>query len=79
MRLHYRFSRDAFVKARELPPLKQPSWQLLALQNRYVAVVGEVASAVIEHEADERKIDHVWLALRAGAFGRVQVALSTCS
>lgn len=41
--------------------------------------MGEVASAVIEHEADERKIDHVWLALRAGAFGRVQVALSTCS
>jgi hypothetical protein len=53
--------------------------ELLALQDQYVHVAGEVASVAVETDSDPRKIDHVWLTLRAGEFGRVQVALSTCS
>lgn len=52
---------------------------LLALQDRYVTVAGEVAAVAVESEADERKIDHVWITVRAGEFGRVQISLSTCS
>ena len=52
---------------------------LLALQDRYVTVAGEVATVVVEEEQDERKIDHVWITVRAGEFGRVQISLSTCS
>ncbi len=50
-----------------------------ALRDRYVVVAGEVASAVVEEEEDERKIDHVWITVRAGDFGRVDISLSTAS
>ena len=50
-----------------------------ALQDRYVTVVGEVAAVAVEEEEDERKIDHVWITVRAGEFGRLQISLSTCS
>ena len=53
--------------------------QLLALHDRYVTVAGEVATVAVEHEADDRKIDHVWITVRAGAVGRLQISLSTCS
>jgi hypothetical protein len=52
---------------------------LLELQDRYVTVAGDVAAVAIEEEEDERKIDHVWITVRAGEFGRVQISLSTCS
>lgn len=50
-----------------------------ALRDRYVTVAGEIASAVVEQEEDERKIDHVWITVRAGEFGRVDISLSTAS
>jgi hypothetical protein len=50
-----------------------------ALRDRYVSVAGEIASAVVEQEEDERKIDHVWITVRAGEFGRVDISLSTAS
>ena len=50
-----------------------------ALRDRYVTVAGEIASAVVEQEEDERKIDHVWITVRAGEFGRVDISLSTLS
>ena len=50
-----------------------------ALRDRYVTVAGEIASVVIEQEEDERKIDHVWITVRAGEFGRVDISLSTLS
>ena len=56
-----------------LPP------HLLQLRDRYVTVAGEVAAVAIEIEEDERKVDHVWIAVRAGEFGRLQISLSTCS
>ena len=52
---------------------------LLQWQDRYVTVVGEVAAVSVEIAEDERKIDHVWITVRAGAFGRLQISLSTCS
>ena len=50
-----------------------------ALRDRYVCVAGEIAAAVVEEEEDERKIDHVWITVRAGDFGRVDISLSTAS
>lgn len=52
---------------------------MLRWQNQYVVVAGEFASAAVEHDADERKVDHVWIEIRAGEYGRLQIALSTCS
>jgi hypothetical protein len=52
---------------------------LLQLQDRYVTVAGDVAAVAVETEEDERKIDHVWITIRAGEFGRLQISLSTCS
>ena len=50
-----------------------------ALRDRYVVVAGETALAVVEQGEDERKIDHVWITVRAGDFGRVEISLSTAS
>jgi hypothetical protein len=52
---------------------------LYELRDRYVTVAGEVAAVAIETDPDPRKIDHVWITVRAGEFGRVQISLSTCS
>jgi hypothetical protein len=52
---------------------------LFALRDRYVRVAGEVASVQVEEDLDDRKIDHVWITVRAGEFGRVQISLSTSS
>ena len=51
----------------------------LGLRDRYVCVAGEIASVAVEEEQDERKIDHVWIQVRAGDFGRVEISLSTTS
>jgi hypothetical protein len=52
---------------------------VLAWENRYVIIAGEIAAVAAEREADDRKIDHVWIDVRAGEFGCLQIALSTCS
>jgi len=52
---------------------------LFQFRDRFVTVAGEVASSAIEHDRDPRKIDHVWITVRAGEFGRVQISLSTAS
>ena len=52
---------------------------VFALRDQYVAVAGEIASVVIEQEEDPRKVDHVWIEVRAGEFGRVEISLSTAS
>ena len=53
--------------------------RVFALRDRYVCVSGEIAAVAVEQEEDERKIDHVWITVRAGEFGRVQISLSTAS
>ncbi len=52
---------------------------LLRLRDRFVTAAGEIATVRVEQEEDPRKIDHVWIQLRAGEVGRVQISLSTCS
>lgn len=52
---------------------------LVALRDRYVTVAGEIANVAIEEDQDPWKIDHVWMTVRAGEFGRVQISLSTTS
>ena len=47
------------------------------LVDRYVSVAGEIASVAIESGDDPSKVDHVWINVRAGEYGRVQVSLST--
>ena len=38
-----------------------------------------MASVAIETDDDDRKVDHVWITVRAGEFGRLRISLSTCS
>ena len=52
---------------------------LYAFREQYVTVAGEVAAVAIEQDSDERKIDHVWITVRAGEVGRLQISLSTSS
>jgi hypothetical protein len=52
---------------------------LFELRDRYVCVAGEIATAVAEHHSDPRKVDHVWITVRAGEFGHVDISLSTSS
>ncbi|MBA3882050.1 MAG: hypothetical protein H0X73_04865 [Chthoniobacterales bacterium] len=61
------------VTARHIPE------HLLAWENRHVTLAGEIAAVAVENDEDDRKIDHVWIEVRAGEFGRLQIALSTCS
>ena len=63
---------------KERPRQRVPD-RAFALRDRYVTVAGEIASAAVEQEEDERKIDHVWITVRAGEFGRVDISLSTAS
>ena len=63
---------------RNVEPHRGPA-ALAALQDRYVRLAGEIASVAIEVEEDERKIDHVWITVRAGTAGRLQISMSTCS
>ena len=45
----------------------------------FVCVRGEIARVRVEHHPQPEKIDHVWIDLRAGAAGLVQLSLSTFS
>jgi hypothetical protein len=50
-----------------------------ALHDRYVRLGGEIAAVAIETAEDDSKIDHVWITVRAGELGRLQISMSTCS
>ena len=52
---------------------------LYAFHDQYVTVAGDVAAVAIEQDADPQKVDHVWITVRAGEFGRLQISLSTSS
>src|SRR5689334_6405410 len=53
--------------------------EILPLRDQYVLVAGVPETVAIEQDPDPRKNDHVWITIRAGAFGSLQVALSTMS
>ena len=45
----------------------------------FVRVAGEIARVRVEFSEHPEKIDHVWIDLRAGEYGTLQLALSTYS
>ncbi|MDQ2659002.1 MAG: hypothetical protein M3Y03_01130 [Verrucomicrobiota bacterium] len=48
-------------------------------RGEFVSVAGQIESWLVEQSPDPRKVDHVWLEVRAGGEGLIRVALSTCS
>ena len=52
---------------------------LFRLRDRFVSVAGPIESVTVETGEDLRKIDHVWIEVRAGAQGLLQIALNTRS
>jgi hypothetical protein len=64
--------------AKATPRARLPE-HLLALRDRYVTVAGEIAHVAVEKHSDPLKIDHVWITIRAGEFGRIDISLSTSS
>ena len=53
--------------------------ELFLLRDRFVAVTGTIESVTPETNIDQRKIDHVWIEVRAGAHGLLQIAVNTHS
>lgn len=53
--------------------------RLFGLRDQYVTLAGEIAAVAIEEDRDPGKIDHVWITVRAGDFGRLQISLNTFS
>ena len=51
----------------------------LRRRGQFFSVVGEIESSIVETSIDPRKVDHVWINVRAGADGLVRIALNTCS
>ncbi len=45
----------------------------------FVVVAGEPANFQVEPDADPGRVDHVWITIRAGRFGRVRISISTWS
>ena len=48
-------------------------------REQFVRAVGQPASSSIEKHDNVQKIDHVWIDIRAGAFGVIRIVLSTRS
>ena len=53
--------------------------QLAGWRGRFVRVAGLQVSYIIEQHWDPERVDHVWIDLRAGAFGVLRIALNTWS
>src|ERR1700736_1471737 len=53
--------------------------KLLALHDKYVTVAGEPEAVAVERDADPLKSDHVWIKIRAGEFGSLEIAINTRS
>ncbi|HEY4283964.1 MAG TPA: hypothetical protein VGM62_12935 [Chthoniobacterales bacterium] len=53
--------------------------KILELRDQFVAAAGEPGKVTVEREADDSKNDHVWIAIQAGEFGTLHVAISTQS
>jgi hypothetical protein len=60
-------------KQRPVPP------ELFRMRDRFVSVAGPIESVTVETGDDPKKIDHVWLEVRAGEQGLLQIALNTRS
>lgn len=60
-------------KRHSVPP------KLFALRDQFAVVAGPIESVSVETNDDPRKIDHVWIEVRAGEDGLLQIALNTRS
>ncbi len=60
-------------KQRRVPP------ELFRLRDRYASVAGPIESVTVETGDNPEKIDHVWIEVRAGEQGLLQIALNTRS
>ena len=49
------------------------------LRDQFVVVAGPIESVSVETNDDPRKIDHVWIVVRADEDGLLQIALNTRS
>lgn len=47
--------------------------------DEFVVVAGEPAGFRVETDPNPLKIDHVWIIIRAGRFGRLRISISTYS
>ena len=53
--------------------------ELVALRGQFVRVVGEPTGVAIEQDRDPKRIDHLWISVRAGRFGVLRITLNTSS
>ena len=53
--------------------------ELVALSGQFVRVAGEPAGVAIERDRDPKRIDHLWISVRAGRFGVLRITLNTSS
>ena len=50
-----------------------------AQRGQFVRIAGEPAGFEIERERDPRRIDHLWILVRAGRFGLLRITINTSS
>jgi hypothetical protein len=60
-------------------PQDHRSVELITLRGKFVRVAGEPVGCEIERDSDPSRIDHLWITIRAGAFGSVRIAVNTIS
>jgi hypothetical protein len=53
--------------------------QMLALRGQFVRVTGEPVRCVVERDRSHERIDHLWITVHAGQFGRLRIAINTTS
>jgi hypothetical protein len=56
-----------------------PSSELVGLSGQFVRVAGEPAGFAVERDRDPKRIDHLWISVRAGRFGVLRITLNTSS
>ncbi|MEO5717581.1 MAG: hypothetical protein ABIR29_03305 [Chthoniobacterales bacterium] len=67
------------IEVRKSKTLRQPGVDFAFQAGEFVVVAGEPANFEVEAGDDPRKIDHVWITIRAGHFGRLRISVSTWS
>ena len=64
---------------RKSNPPHNPGLDFAFRADEFVVVAGEPAGFQVEVDIDPLKIDHVWITIRAGRFGRLRISISTWS
>jgi hypothetical protein len=53
--------------------------RFFAFQNQFVRIAGEPVGGEVENDRDQNRVDHLWITVRAGDFGLLQITVNTCS